>query len=325
MKLKRWLSRGIVLAMVVALMVPMPVAAKSSKAGGKLVKSVEVYDVNTAGKFQLDNKTTYTYDKKKNPKEIKNTGYGSYWFGIPTRGGSSVETLKYKYKGSTPKSMVVKDGAGFVNETRTYKKGKVVSIVTDSKSASEQKDGKVSSSVSSEKTFVTYYKNGLASASSSQNSSAWAYGTEGSSDAWSWNASYGVVEKKGIPSLIVSFYTSGDKDGKLTTIDYKDYTKFNDKGLAVESGYIDNTGKYVPEVSVTYVMKKGSVKEAYIYKVDEKGELTPQYMLKFKYTKTKISKARYMNMMNDLVDFSVEMNAEDDYWADAVNGFFSWY
>lgn len=322
MKLKRWLSRGIVLAMVVALMVPMPVAAKSSKAGGKLVKSVEYYDVNSAGKWQLDSKTTYTYDKKKNPKEIKYTGYGSYWFGIPTSGGSSTYTAKYKYKGSTPKSMVLKDEAGFVSEKRAYKKGKVISVVNEDKIATENKDGTVDSRISTYTTFVSYSKSGLANGESYQYSSAVAHGKEGSTSAYSVNSAYAAVEKKGIPSLIVETSSYQDKDG--TEEPSMTYTKFNAKGLAVESGYIEKaTGKYVPEVAIAYTMKKGNVKEAVVYAMDEKGNIAPCKMIKVKYTNTKISKARYMNMVNSFVDGYVEDANENG--GDAVHGYFDWY
>ena len=55
MKLKRWLSRALVLAMVVALMIPVPVAAKGGS--GKLVKSVTVYSLQDSGRWEADYQT----------------------------------------------------------------------------------------------------------------------------------------------------------------------------------------------------------------------------------------------------------------------------
>jgi hypothetical protein len=126
--MKKWLSRGIVLAMVITLMVPMPVAAKSSKSGGKLVKSVTEYTLNSAGTgWEAASKTTYTYDKKNNPTELKELTYTSHLFGVPVAGSLNVKTIKYKYKGKKVKSAQLKNEAGVVTAQSSYKNGKPVS------------------------------------------------------------------------------------------------------------------------------------------------------------------------------------------------------
>jgi hypothetical protein len=138
MKLKRWLSRALVIAMVVALMIPVPVAAKGG--GGKLVKSVTEYSMRDNGNWRAESKTTYTYDKKNYPVEIGEIEYSSYFLGMPVGGTKSVETVKYKYKGKSPKSAKVKDGSGNIVQTRKYKKGRVVSLANTRLTSTENYD-----------------------------------------------------------------------------------------------------------------------------------------------------------------------------------------
>lgn len=51
---------------------------------------------------------------------------------------------------------------------------------------------------------------------------------------------------------------------------------------------------------VQYVMKKGNVSEAIVFSVGEDGKQEAVGKYVFKYGKKKISKQRYMNMINDL-------------------------
>ena len=77
MKFKRWLSKALVLAMVVALMIPVPVAAKGG--GGKLVKSVTTYQYEQlksgAGRWKATSQQTFKYDKKNYPVELGRISY----------------------------------------------------------------------------------------------------------------------------------------------------------------------------------------------------------------------------------------------------------
>lgn len=292
MKVKRWLSRAIVLAMVLALMVPMPVAAKSA-AGGKMVKSVERYNVEN-GSWKLSEKTAFTYDKKGNPKTITKTDGYDFFAGIPVNANVQTYTASYKYKGSKIKSMKLKNAFGAVVESRTYKSGKAVAVTHEYKYTDEDGVAYINTYASN----AAYNKSGLAVASAN----TWTEidsknGTDSGSSAWvyAWN------QKKGVPSLVLC------NDGTADATTY--YTKFNGKGLAIESGYIDEKGAYVPYNVITYTMKKGNVKEAIVYRVTD-GKPEPAAMFKFKYTKTKASKTKYLNMMNSLIDWN--------------EGFFTW-
>lgn len=297
MKLKRWLSRGIVLAMVVALMVPMPVAAKSSKSSGKLVKSVTHYSLSSNGSsWVLGSKTSYKYDKKKNPKEIKATGYTNY-LGVPVGAQSSVYTLKYKYKGKKAKSMTVSK-EGFTESTAKYLKGKLASRnVLDRWSNSDGTYAEVSSTAE----YFSYAKNGLPVAGAK----SIARSETGEKDYNSTsNYTYVWDQKKGIPSLLLVTVTDPADPEAVYTM----YVHFNKKGLATDCGYYDREkGTFERPVYVySYTMKKGVVKEAVVHKVLEDGTTKPTDLYKFKYTKTKISKSRYFNMINSFV------NADDD-------------
>lgn len=301
MKLKRWLSRGIVLAMVVALMVPMPVAAKSS-AGGKLVKSVETYYISDDGaKWIPSSKTTYTYDKKNNPKEVKTLDYEKMIFDtIPISGSTTTTTFKFKYKGKTPKSLKVMNDVGRVTTSRQYSKGKVAKVYSDY--IDIVKDETTKAFVDNSEHYLNAYaydKNGLVTVRSF-------VGTynDGTSEA---NYTYFIQQKKGIPSYIFQSYASGkftDKAGKVETYPAEKsgwYETYNGKGLAVQSGNFDaETGKYTARYTVQYVMKKGKVAEAVIFEfVDGKEKPLTKYV--FKYNKTSVSKARYMKMINSFV------------------------
>lgn len=304
MKLKRWLSRGIVLAMVVALMVPMPVAAKSS-AGGKLVKSVETYYISDDGaKWIPSSKTTYTYDKKNNPKEEKTLNYTRLIFDtVPISGDVDTTTFKYKYKGKTPKSLKKMNEVGRVVESRQYSKGKVVKKFTDSVNINKNEAGAwVDNSTHSLSAFA-YDKSGLATVASYVDSYNQDSAPDGSSEA---NYTFFTTQKKGIPSYIFRSFASGKstaKDGTVTPFPAEKsgaYETYNGKGLTVQSGWYDaETGKYEASNTIQYVMKKGKVAEAIVFSFED-GKEKPVAKYVFKYNKTSVSKARYMNMINSI-------------------------
>ncbi len=338
--MKKWLSRGIVLAMVVALMVPMPVMAKSSKKGGKLIKEVTYYDYNygkdgkygTADdKYVPQNKTAFKYDKKKNPSERKRTSYDAndLFLNVPVSGTVTTETYKYKYKGKTPKSMTVRNEVGFVTETNKYTKGKVSNysgvyyVYTG-----EGKDGVEREYNAKYSGSVAYGKNGIPTAScyvyGETEAGAYAGGSESNTVLY-------TVQKKGIPSYMFATgnWKRFDKNGAVTEQSSSDgsgvYATFNNKGLLVQEGWYDaKKNKYFPDINVQYVMKKGNVAEAIVLGVyntyDEEGNIIKseekaygKYV--FKYSKTKISKQRYMNMINSFVEHE----------ADSELGCFFWY
>lgn len=302
MKLKKWLSRALVLAMVVALMIPVPVAAKSSKGGGKLVKAVTYYDYNTSkGRFEAERKTSYAYDKKNNPNEIRTDYYDGSFFGLPTRASTDISTLKYKYKGKTPKSMTEKNAVGVITETRTYKKGQVVRKNWTS-NWTEDVNGVEKAGCSTGDTYYTYGKGGFISESAGGGVEIQPDGTR--TDNTYARAAYALTLKKDVPTFILTQYTL--KDGTIM----KNYAKCNDKGLVVEEGWVDTkTGAPTATYVYNYTMKKGVVKTVVGYSINSETK-APELdgMWKFDYTKTKTSKNRYCKMVNELVSTSVDFN-----------------
>ena len=321
MKRKRWLSRGIVLAMVVALMMPMPVAAKGGKAGGKLVKSVTEYSYRN-NRWEKVSKTAYTYDKKGYPKEITETGFYNHVLGVPMGASNDVSTAKYKYKGGAPKSMKLKNTAGVVTGTYKYKKGRVVSYSHKSMySDFDDNNVEVVETTTSTGT-VAYNKKGLATSRTDSSTTTYSNGKAPESD--SKTITYAVTHKKGIPSLIVTtkpvtvYQTTYDDEGnetgeQKTTEMMSDFTKFDGKGLVVENGYIEkSTGAYKTTCTVEYTKKKGKVKQAVVYEINTvTGAKTPERMYKFKYDKKKIPAVRYLSMMNSIIGYH--------------DAYFSWY
>lgn len=310
MKLKRWLSRALVLAMVVALMIPVPVAAKGG--GGKLVKSVKVYSMRNSGRWQAESQVNYKYDKKGYPVEIANTDYTQWFLGVPVGGSKSVSTVKYKYKGKTPKSAKIKDGSGNVTQVRKYKKGRVVSIANTRLSSTEAYDysgdtpvfkgDNVRSSAWTE--TVSYNKYGLVTGtvSTSNQASTPVVGTASTSQETSV-LTYALTQKKGVPSLLIRDASSSgssasgtethswqeNADGTYTYVDngvvdtgksdyiYKSYAVFDGKGLVIEDGvyeYNTKTGIQIPYPShrYTYASKKGKVTQAIVYDLETNAQ-----------------------------------------------------
>lgn len=297
--MKKWLSRGIVLAMVMALMIPAPVLAKSGKGGGKLVKSVTYYEPEDGGGWHIEGKKSFTYGKKNTPSTVTDTGYTTY-LGIPVAGESQTYNIKYKGKKAT-----IYDSAGFVSAKETYKGRNLVSWSSDSKSShKEQKDdgtwydwASFSASVGN----ATYFKNGLMK---SQNVTRTGLNSDNDSYAYTDSSVYAWTQKKGVPSMMycTSVWNGKNEDGRTGDgTPGTNYAIFNAKGFVVESGYVWE-GKNYPTMAFTYTMKKGKVDTVVAYFVDdETGQPTPTGMMKFKYTKKSISKAYNLRMINSLV------------------------
>ena len=336
MKNKRFIAKILVLAMAFALMIPTPVLAKGG--GGKLLKSVTVYSSynETKGRWDSREKIEFKYDKKNYPKEIKTTDY-EIKYGIPFSASQTVQKAKFKYKGKTPKSMKLKNTAGRLIDTRKYKKGW---LTKSSYSMSGTDDSGVYHSEKNSST-ISYTKKGLPKAG------GYTYNEVDGTDFYnsSRTVTYTVSQKKGVPKLIKALTTSwngSDNEGswsgtqnadgtytytssggetysnKEETVDY-DYTKFNKKGLVIESGRLEVTvatgaEKYFPSRKVVYKSKKGKVVQATVYNVQTNYQTgviekeTPRSLYKFKYTKKKASNGRYFRMINTELGYDTYFN-----------------
>lgn len=341
MKNRRFVAKCLTLAMVLALLIPAPVAAKSS--GGKLPKSVTAYRYQTnTGRWLKDETVSYKYNKKNYPTRIETKSFGSYFLGVPMQASITVETAKYKFKGKTPKSMKLKNTAGVVIDTRKYKKGNLVSSTSKNQYSWTDEDDNgnvIGESTSSTTSTVTikYSKKGLptTSAVAYQSASSGSQPYSGVS-----NYAYTVTQKKGIPSEIKQFETSWvegtasgtdspdgtytytengvTETGKDSDVSYN-YAKFNKKGFVVEWGRLrvnvaTQAATYVPYYKVQYKTKKGKVTQATLIDVDANSQTgvvtkeTPSRMFKFKYTKKNASKARYFKMVNTEIGYDSYFN-----------------
>lgn len=298
MKNRRFVAKCLTLAMVLALMIPAPVAAKSS-GGGKLLKSVTEYSDWNQSKNRWDHMTKYDYkyNKKNYPTEIKTTYYRLV-VGIPWDASQDVQKAKYKFKGKTPKSMKLKNTAGRLIDTRKYNKKGFLTQTTYSYSYTDD-EGKVQGETRN--ATYSYTKKGMPLASNR----SWTETDDGKTESNGGSSTYTVSQKKGIPSLIIESYTPNG-----STTPWMSYTRFNKKGLATEGGYVEvdsATGaqKFEREWRVEYKSKKGKVTSATVFEAvdwDDNGNVTkekPVSMYKFKYTKKKASKTRYFKMIND--------------------------
>jgi hypothetical protein len=284
--MKKWISRGIVLAMIIAMMVPMPAAAASSK-GGKKVKAVETYGYNENGVMQLREKISYKFDSKGNIEESQFTTDFSHFGPIAWGGNTTVTTFDNRYKGKTLKSVTAKDASGAVLYKDTYKKGHVVKSVS---SYFQNESGAVENTVSN----YSYTKKGLPSAEIT-------YGAANDGSSWTWSATYALSTKKGLvrAANINTAMTHKFSDG--TTDSYADrrYAYYNDKGLVTEYGYYNDKGVAVPWSRYSYQMKKGRVTMATELVYDAaKGTWSTGNIYKFIYSSANESKADYAYDIN---------------------------
>ena len=298
--MKKWFSRGIVLAMVLVMMVPMPVAAKGGKGSGKLVKSVTAYYPNSAGTGWVANsKTTYTYDKKNNPKEIKKVTYDEHLFGVPVSGELHVTTMKFKYKGKKAKSSKVKNEIGVVTARSSYKNGKPVSTTYTKAYSSNDGTPAAEAYQHTDTVVMAFAKNGLP-ASRTVSSSTQKTGVNPYTSSTVETTTYAWTQKKGIPSLVYTTKTEAHNGGPASNPKMY-YTVFDGKGLALESGDMEKNTVPKPQYRFTYTKKKGKVTQVVVTNAAT-GKAVK--MFTFKYNRTRISKTRYMSMINSIVGYS---------------------
>lgn len=305
--MRKLMSKVLILAMIFVMMVPMSVSAASKTSGGKLVKSVTEYGLNDAGTGWIaQEKTMYTYDKKNNPTEIKTLDYDGYLLGVPVSAEVSLTTVKNKYKGGSLKSATFYNEAGTQTGKDIYKKGKIASW-NGAFSTSNQQGTEFNNS--SRVGLVTWGKNGFVASAISTNAwNAVENGAVTDSSVSTTTTTYSWTQKKGVPSIVYATSVSADDPSDSWT----NYSFFNAKGLRTENGYFTSDGAAHKSTLITYTMKKGVVKEAVVWRVDDEatGKVSPIRRYVFEYNKTKVSKTRYFNMINVLVGYGT--------------GFFSW-
>jgi hypothetical protein len=285
--MKKWLSRGIVLAMIIAMMVPMPVAAASGK-GAKQIKSVERYSYTDTGILRLREKKAFKYDSKGNVEEVQTSSDFNYFGPIAYGGTTTSVKCENKYKGKTLKSVTIKDAAGNVAEKDTYKKGNCVKVAASNFVDDKGTVGNYVANYS--------YKKGFASAAIINYVRS--DGTYSSSET----QTYALSKKKGLvrAANIVTVMTWKSNDGFSGTWTDRDYAIFNDKGLITESGYYNDKGVAVPQARYSYQMKKGRVAMATQIRFNEtKGTWSTGNIYKFSYNSTSESKADYAYSIND--------------------------
>jgi hypothetical protein len=285
--MKKWLSRGLVLAMIVAMMIPMPVAAKAkSDKGGKVVKTVSTwaYD-NTAKKYVPVSKTSYQYDKKGNLTEKKKAYLDSFMGVLPYANWTSVTTYKNKYKGNSLKKSTATDANGTIVGVYNYKKGQLktsneVSFLNDSMRMD---------------VAATYQYNKKGYKTLVYGSTAYTNETP-----FTWAQGYSWTMKKGLPYVVGKTSTSTYKG--VTTPNTPQYAICNDKGLVIESGEIVN-GVVTPHAQYAYAYKGGKVVTAQSFTVLNGNRATLQQsgLWQFTYTSDKLNKADYAAQINDEV------------------------
>jgi hypothetical protein len=292
--MKKWLSRGIVLAMIIAMMVPMPVAAASGK-GAKQIKSVERYSYTDTGVLRLREKAAYKYDSKGNVEEVQ-TSSGFSYFG-PIAYGGTTTSVKYenKYKGKTLKSVTQKDAAGNVAYKGTYKKGNMVKAVS---SNFVDEKGTVGNWVET----ISYNKKDLPTVAVSS------FARSDGTYSWTETDTFALSTKKGLvrSAVIAEVYTTKSGTTTYQSPVYRSYAYYNDKGLVTEVGSFNDKGVAVPETRFAYQMKKGRVAMATTINYDStKGTWSTGSIYKFKYNNTSESKA----------DYAYDVNSKLTIWA----------
>jgi hypothetical protein len=290
--MKKWLSRGIVLAMIIAMMVPMPVAAASGK-GAKQIKSVERYSYTDTGILRLRAKKAYKYDSKGNVEEIQ-TSDGFSYFGPIAYGGTTTSVkFENKYKGKTLKSVTEKDAAGNVRYKETYKKGYCVKATQTSFVDDKGTVGNWVANYS--------YKKGFASAAVES------FARSDGGYSWTDSYTYALNTKKGLVRAAVIAVVATEKYGTTTdTATARFYAYYNDKGLVTEVGHYNDKGVAVPDARYAYQMKKGRAAMATVLEYDSvKGTWSTGNIYKFSYNNASESKA----------DYAYDVNKELTRWA----------
>lgn len=295
MKLRKMLTIAISAAMIVTCFASVPAMAKSSKKGPALIKSYTYSDYNTdAKRWEKSSLTKYTY-KKAYPAVIESAYYNS--------NNLNRTIYKYKVKGSKAKSMKAYNPVGRNTARASYKKG----LRSSFSSWSSDKTSKTSYKLKyNKKGFVTSYVY-------VDTYKGWEYDDNNAKKNYTSKETsthnYKITMKKGLPSKISGTYSEVFVRTPGSTNKYDNnrtyISTFNKAGIVTKAGYTDNeTNKYRDRFKFKVTLKKGKVTRIireYNVGTEEAVKWEKDGKYDFKYDKTKISKQRYANMINDIV------------------------
>ena len=279
---KRVLAFAFTLVMAVAFM-PVLGAGKAdaAKPKGKLVKTVTVYKYNDEkGKYELDSKQSFAYNKKKDPTVINTVSY--------VEGGKykSKTVNIFKYKKGIRKSRTIKisdDEKGTVRKWSYNKRG----LPTEYTMREAGDD--ILKAVHKR---LTYTKSGYVKTYKGK------YEYEDVSDVE--ERKYATVASKGLPKKITE---SVRYDGDIKWKKVAAYS-FNKKGLLKKDKTLNND--YY--VDYSYKMKNGLVTHC-VAKLYFEGKKVSQKKVTFTYTKKAIKKKRYAMMINSFTDDELDSYA----------------
>lgn len=295
MKKRKVLSLLIAVAMLATCFAAAPALAKSKKVkkGPALVKAVIVktYD-DEDKKWEKDYKEVYKY-KKKYPTLIRRMEYNSNQI--------SESVYKFKFKGKKAKSVVGMNALKQKWGTAKFSKGLRVKY-TEKNYPGAYYRYNTKGTYKWKKGFIVQHKR----------NSTTSYKGEKNTYINNSTYKYKIAMKKGLPKKIAGTYESSSATkGETPSKSSPDDTKYT--GYYGKAGIIKMVGeKYGTEKEEVYrkyavKFKKGRVARVIQYKRNkdyDTGKVTyrASAIYSFAYTKEKISKQRYCNMINDILD-----------------------
>ena len=249
-------------------------AKKKAKPKGRLVKTVK-YEQMIDGAWKKLSQTSYTYNKKKDPKTIKQYDY--YLDGTVSAKYVFNYSFKYRKNGKRLSSTMKTEGdqPGTVRKWNYDKYGHLTKY--------EFRDDEWSNVVNVKYTKTGYLKTLSESSSSIDNGSD------------QWAAKCSVSLKKGLPVKMNCYYQASDWGKACTVSFYKKPT--SKKGLIYKKSYTESRDKK----SFSYKMKNGRVRSVTVTVVNNAGEKSKERYT-FYYTKKQAGKVRYATMINSLID-----------------------
>ena len=290
---KRSIALAITIALMVTLLAPMPVMAASG--GGPLVKTVKQYRYNTVSKkWEIQSKTQYTYNKAY-PTQVDTTSYLAET--------KSPYKYKYKMKKGKPKSAKVTNPLGVKSTSLKYNKKGLRTKYSYKDYYKREKENRT----------YKYNKNGFVTSQTYSYKYKYQSGTKYETETNKYYYKYSYTMSKGLPKKMISSYAYDYGSGRQESTLRRE-VKYNKKGLITSISYLYADGSISPEYKVSYKTKKGKVTAATVYDVDYNGKKTPYRKISFGYTKTKVAKARYANMINSCVAGATTVSAGAYNW-----------